>query len=770
MAFCRRYAVRTAFSLILAMGTFCQAQAAEQEKPSTDPKGDAVKQAKELAKPKEPQKPKPSDKPIEVIVTATRSEEKSYEVPYSTQVYSNQEVVERLSAVTNFVDAFKETPGVVVQKTAQGQGSPFIRGFTGYRNVIMIDGVRYNKSFFREGPNQYWAQIDPLSAQRIELVKGPSAVLYGSDSVGGTVNVLTKGTDTWSEKNEVGGSVYQWGSEAQGASVSRVEVKGSHKDKLGFFFGGSYKYYDDFRAGDETGSVENSGYYEFGGDAKIQYRPFKHHELTVAAQYWNQDSVPRTEQTRYAKPFHGTQIGTDFRNNNDEERALTYVKYRIDEIHGLIESAEITLSYQNSKELLHRVRSNSGTNPTSGDRRTEKNGFDVDTFGAQAQFISKTPIGTMTYGFDWYKDVVDSKRTENVFRLTNGGLSKTFRSTRPHAQGVVADDASYDLAGIYIQDEKSVLDGYLTLTAGGRFQYAQIDAGTIENLASPAVGFTSNSFSYYDNWKSLTGSFRFLVRPDFKKGDHWHVFGGVSQAFRAPSLYDATVVDSAGTFFESPSTSLKPEHFITYEIGTKARYDHLVFQASYFYTWIDDMILRNPTGQRIGNATVIEKGNGGQGNVKGIEAEVSYNFLKDFNVWGNVTWTEGALSQFEGDRNGNPPQFRLDKPFGKLIPVVGHMGFRYQPVGRNFWVELHADVADTADRLAVGDRFDFRRIPPGGTPGYGVFGIRGAAKFLNNKLTLTGGIDNIGNEDYRIHGSGENMPGTNAYLGVRFDW
>jgi hemoglobin/transferrin/lactoferrin receptor protein len=565
--------------------------------------------------------------------------------------------------------------------------------------------------------------------------------------------------------------VYQWGSEAQGASVSRVEVKGSHKDKVGFFLGGSYKYYDDFRAGDETDTVENSGYYEFGGDAKIQYRPFKHHELTVVAQYWNQDSVPRTEQTRYGKPFHGTAVGTDFRNNNDQERALTYVRYRVDEIHGLIESAEVTLSYQNTKETLHRVRSDSSTNPISRDRRTEKNGIDVDTFGAQAQFISKTPIGTMTYGFDWYKDVVDSKRTENVFRLTNAGQSKTFLRSRPHAQGIVADDASYDLAGIYIQNEKTVLDGYLTLTAGGRYEYAQVDAGTIENLASPAVGFTLNSYSYYENWDALTGSFRFLVRPDLKHGDHWHVFGGVSQAFRAPSLHDTTVVDSAGTFFETPSTSLKPEHFITYEIGTKARYDNLTVQGSFFYTWIDDMILRNPTGERIGNATVIEKGGGGQGHVKGIEIEASYVFLKDFNVWANATWTEGALSQFEGAPNGNPPQFRLDKPFGgRLIPIVGHMGLRYQPVGRNFWVELHADVADTADRLSVGERFDPRRIPPGGTPGYGVFGIRGGAKFLNDKLTLTGGIDNIANEDYRIHGSGQNMPGTNAFLGVRFDW
>lgn len=754
---------------VACMVTLNLGAAAEETKTTGDPKADAVKQAKELVKKNDEKKPKAADKPIEVMVTATKNEKDAYEVPHATHTYTKTELTERLVSVTNFVDAFKETPGVVVQKTSQGQGSPFIRGFTGYRNVVLIDGIRYNKSFMREGPNQYWAQIDPLMAERVELVKGPSSTLYGSDAVGGTVNVITKSTDTWSEGTEVGGSVYQYGNYGQHASVSRTEVKGSHKDKVGFIFGASAKFYDDFEGGDQTGTVENSGYYEYGADAKVQYRPMKNHELTVVAQYFNQDAVPRTEQTVYGIPFEGTAIGQEYRQNNDQERLLAYARYAITNINGVIDSAQLTFSYQNTKEQLHRIRN---SNATGTQRRTEKNRFEADTIGFQGQFVSQVPIlGTLTYGFDWYKDIVDSSRTENVYDALAGGI-KRFRSARPHAQGVVADDASYDLAGVYIQDEKTVLDGYLTLTASGRYEYAQIDAGTIENLASPSVGFTANNFSYYENWDALTGSFRFLVRPDLKHGNHWHVFGGVSQAFRAPSLHDVTVVDSAGTFFESPSTGLKPEHFITYEVGTKARYDNLTFGATFFYTWIDDMILRNPTGQRIGNATVIEKGNGGQGHVKGIEAEASYVFLKDFNIWGNVTWTEGSLSQFEGDRNGNPPQFRLDKPFGgRLIPVAAHMGLRYQPVGKNWWVELHADAADDADRLSVGERFDPRRIPqPDGTSGYGVVGLRGAGKILDNKLTITGGIENITNEDYRIHGSGQNMPGINGYLGIRFDW
>jgi hemoglobin/transferrin/lactoferrin receptor protein len=79
----------------------------------------------------------------------------------------------------------------MLQKTSYGQGSPFLRGFTGFRTLLMVDGVRLNNAVFREGPNQYWNTVDPWSVDRYEVVLGPASVLYGSDAVGGAVNALT---------------------------------------------------------------------------------------------------------------------------------------------------------------------------------------------------------------------------------------------------------------------------------------------------------------------------------------------------------------------------------------------------------------------------------------------------------------------------------------------------------------------------------------------------------------------------------------------------
>ncbi len=133
------------------------------------------------------------DEPVfheEIIVTATASERSAHDVPYTVEVFSATELRQRRLART-LPEALAEVPGVMLQKTAHGQGSPYVRGFTGFRNLFLIDGVRLNNSVFRDGPNQYWATVDPLGLERLEVVKGPVSSLYGSDAVGGTVNAIT---------------------------------------------------------------------------------------------------------------------------------------------------------------------------------------------------------------------------------------------------------------------------------------------------------------------------------------------------------------------------------------------------------------------------------------------------------------------------------------------------------------------------------------------------------------------------------------------------
>ena len=114
----------------------------------------------------------------EIVVSASRRAESALSMPYTVTVQDMNELL-AIRQVRTIPEAMREISGVMVQKTGHGQGSPYIRGFTGLRTLFLIDGIRLNNSTFREGPNQYWNTVDPASVYRLELVKGPSSVRYG---------------------------------------------------------------------------------------------------------------------------------------------------------------------------------------------------------------------------------------------------------------------------------------------------------------------------------------------------------------------------------------------------------------------------------------------------------------------------------------------------------------------------------------------------------------------------------------------------------------
>ena len=121
--------------------------------------------------------------------SAARTPQTRVDGPYAVGALSSRDLSEAL--IRTMPESLRDMPGIMVQKTAHGQGSPYIRGFTGYRNLLLIDGIRLNNSVFRDGPNQYWNTVDPYSLDRIEVVKGPSSVLYGAGAIGGTVLAYT---------------------------------------------------------------------------------------------------------------------------------------------------------------------------------------------------------------------------------------------------------------------------------------------------------------------------------------------------------------------------------------------------------------------------------------------------------------------------------------------------------------------------------------------------------------------------------------------------
>jgi hemoglobin/transferrin/lactoferrin receptor protein len=685
--------------------------------------GPATQPAAALDRPAIPSRPDVSPGlSAPIIVTASRIEERPLDVPYSVDVVGQQQIQDK--QYRSAPEALQEVPGVLVQRTASGQGSPFIRGFTGFRTLLLIDGIRLNNSTFRDGPNQYFNTIDPYSVDRFEVVKGPSSVLYGSDAIGGTVNAITKTPHGYGEgfRHEV--ALYQRGSSAERSYTVHPEAIVTFGQQFGAYVAGSYKEYGDIEGGRDIGRQHNTGYDEWSADFKLEYLLAPNQRLIFAHQELQQNNAARAHSTIQGISFEGSTIGTDLLRDLDQYRDLTYVQYRADRLDGFVNSVHASLSWQSQFEREDRIR---------GSGATTMQEFDVGTLGVSLQLTSRTPIGELTYGIEYYRDNVSSRSSSNPI------------------QGVVADDANYDLLGIYLQDRIPLTDRF-DLTLGGRFTYARAES---DGAQDPVTG---QQVSVEDDWTSVVGSIRanYFIVPD-----RWAVYGGVSQGFRAPNLSDLTRFDIArSNELQIPALNLDPEEYVSYEIGVKAGYENLSFQLAYFYTQINNMIVGRPTGAVIDGDFVVSRANAGDGYVHGVELGLSWRFHPDFTFFTSASWQDGEVDQFP---TSAPVKER--QPLSRLIPTTGIFGVRWDDPSRRFFVEGVLHLADEQNRLTTSDMADTQRIPPGGTPEYELVHLRGAWR-VNENARLTLAIENIFDEDYRVHGSGVNGAGRNFILGL----
>ena len=112
-----------------------------------------------------------------IVVTASKKKQTVENLSTAVSVVTKAEILEK--NITLLPDLLRDEAGVYIQQTTPGQGIPIIRGLKGSENVHLIDGMRLNTAFFRNSPNQYLALVDPFMTEQIEIIRGPSSVLYG---------------------------------------------------------------------------------------------------------------------------------------------------------------------------------------------------------------------------------------------------------------------------------------------------------------------------------------------------------------------------------------------------------------------------------------------------------------------------------------------------------------------------------------------------------------------------------------------------------------
>lgn len=668
-----------------------------------------------------------------ITVTATRGAKATFETANTIQSLAGGEINYRQMSRT-LPEALERTPGVMVQKTSNGQGSPYMRGFTGFRTMFLIDGIRLNNSVLRDGPNQYWNTVDPFTVSRMEVIKGPGSVLYGSDAIGGTVALLTHSYVKPGDRPLPPRRVYYRYSSAENASVGRVEVSSDLGAGLSFIAGASLKDFGDVKAGGVVGLQPRTGYDEWDVDFKLNYEVGDDARLVLAHQQVEQDDAWRSHKTIYGISWRGTEIGPERKRSLDQSRRLTYLQYYGPAPGKLVDRLTVSLSYQWQEERQHRIKSGG---------ESDRQGFDVGTAGLWLQFLSTGKTGKWTYGIDYYRDRVSSfKRKFN----TDGSPGAI------EIQGPIADDATYQSLGSFIQNDFDLSDRFNGI-AGLRYTFAEVRANRIKDPVSGKPVALSRS---YDN---VVGSLRLLYRID--QGRHWNSWAGLSQGFRAPNLSDLTRFDSnRSDEIETPSLDVKPEKFLSYELGIKARYNRWSSQLAFFYTAIDGMIVRAPTGGVIDGENEVTKRNSGDGFVRGFEFAGRVLVRRQVSVLWSLAVTDGEVDTYPSSE----PQLKRET-ISRLMPTTGQLGLRWEEFSRDGWIEFTGTVADRQNRLSTRDSLDLQRIPPGGTPGYVVLTVRGGFP-LKRMMNLSVAVENLTDKEYRIHGSGQNEPGRNLVVGM----
>jgi hemoglobin/transferrin/lactoferrin receptor protein len=666
-----------------------------------------------------------------IIVTASRVAEPIHAAAASVTRVSSQDLHE--NQTRTLPEALELTPGVMVQKTSYGQGSPYIRGFTGFRTLMLVDGIRLNSPVFREGANQYWNTVDSYSLDACELLKGPGSSLYGSDAVGGTLQAFTRlpeyapegGTDVWGRR--LAARV----ASAERSVIGRAEGAYGTGQWAGLF-GATYKNFGDLDGGRHVGRQRKTGYDELDYDAKVRIALKGDRELIFAHLCVAQDNVWRTHRTPYGISWHGTAVGTEPVHTFDQDHTLTYLRYVDREPTRFYDTLQTTLYYQRQEETKA---------VTKKDLSRTTDGFDVQTWGMSADFLKETGLGTWATGVEYIHDGIDSFRSN--YR-SDGSLKAI------GIQGPVADDTTYHTAAAYLQDRVKLAERW-DLTAGARATYALADIGRYENFATdPHTPASVNA-----DWFDLSGNLRLACHliPN-----HWLAYVSLAQAYRAPNLSDLTRFDvSRSSDIETPALNLDPETFVTGEIGTRVTADPVAWQVAYFYTRIRDLIIRQKTA-----GDEFTKINGGGGYVHGVESELQVRVAKQWLVRTGFTWMEGYTDYRDADG------IQITEPF-RTMPLTAYTALRWTRADRRFWAEAAARASDQEDRLTAADKTDTQRIPPGGTPGYGVMDLRFGCR-LKNRVSLVASVENVFNKDYRIHGSGSNEPGRNLILSAEYSF
>lgn len=630
-----------------------------------------------------------------VVVTATRKATSVARLPYAVEVLEKKSLERQLSRTVP--ESLTGIPGIFIQKTNHGGGSPFLRGLTGNQSLILVDGIRLNNSIFRYGPNQYMTLIDPYIVEKIEVVKGTGSVQHGSDAMTGVINIQTTSLalgqkPRWQEK-----VLARWTESGMELTI-RPELKYEGK-KFAFVVGGSQKKFGDLRGGDTTGFQRPTGYNEASHDMKVKIDLGANWNLTAAYQWLKQSDVP---------VYHKYRLENFAVNSSDPlSRGFAYVQSQKKFKSTLFKQLDLFVAQQMISE--ERLAQKNG----SPILRFEKDATKTISGGADLLMQFNT-FWEANLGIETYNDLINSKRNE----------TNTVSGSIWQLRGLYPDQSTYSNFALYNLHHLQI--GRLQAEAGMRYNMYR---SKIADTTLGQLSLTSNALV-------------FQAGLNYQVSRSLFVYANLSDGFRAPNIDDLGTLGIVDFRYEIPAYDLKPERSLNKEIGVKWMADKISVSAAVFKTTLQGLITREATGAVISGYTVFKKVNVDRGFIEGWEAQLEVRPFQGFRFFGNATSIYGQ-------------SITKNQPLRRIPPFNARMG---ADLSMDRWViGLTFEHASPQRRLESGDKAD-NRIPLGGTPGFNILHLNAGHQYKN--LTFKLYWNNIFNTDYRTHGSGINGMGS----------
>ncbi len=597
-------------------------------------------------------------------VTATLSESKTFSVPAPVIVIGAARIEEMQP--DSATDLLRSQPGVDVNGVGPNQTRPVIRGQRGHRILFLQDGIRMNNTRRQTDFGEITGLVDVSNVETMEVVRGPSSVLYGSDAIGGVLNLITKVPPIGQGFKASAGARVSDSDEQLKFDASIRGVNGR------FSYGASAVTRDaeDYEApagtfGDitlaedavvnDTG-VQDDNYtlylgYNIDDQKSLYFRGDAYSAKDSGFGYLDPELAGETFLNRITYPFH------DF-----ERYSLGYM--------ASWERSTLDLklySQNNERENGFFIDVNTGpafgpgTGPDGSVVIDSLIFSDVETSGFRLESTrSLNDQNLLTWGAEWYEDdAFNSRQSSTIVSLRaffpidfvcgpSGGVPvpPTFffecafeeSTDRPSAP-----NATNTASGLFVQNE--YFGSNFTATAGLRLATAEMKAS-----ATPQWDISGLDFKDEDVVGSL--GLVYNLSPSF------NLVGSVATAFRTPNLIERLFngITPEGSGYQVLNSDLMSETSTNFDIGLKYNNGGAFFEVNYFDTEIDDAIIQYTLTEddiaalpadvqlevaQAGVDVVVQQRNSEVLKINGVELTGAYRFDSGVTLGGNFTSLDG---------------------------------------------------------------------------------------------------------------------------------